>query len=205
MILPKKNIMDIAISSTIPATYRVELFNAIADRTIQANPKLDAINAAFLSTNVPANTLEGMVKIAAQGNGNGCISWLAAFGLSSIIHLSNNGLQSCTISLNSEVFTYRQMIEFLKSSSIKVGKVKITSADVSQVKNSWKFITKKYDKTETSEDIILENLLQPTQVQSGILEFELNRVIDKYTSIQMNINPLNIGVKISMEFELIKD
>lgn len=193
-----KKLLDIFIQTTIPGTYRVVLFNALMPQTEVLYPGAGINNQpSFLSDQKPALAAEGQLAMIASGTINGTISWAANFMWGE----NNAGTQYFNISCKTVNFTYRSLLEWLKTTKIKVGKVKLTSADTTQLKKDWKIVRRFPDSTVQEEDVILANMITPDQVNQFVVEFNLNQVIDKYTAIEMDITPNQLGFRITMEYE----
>lgn len=201
-----KKIIDLFIVTSIPGTYRIVLFNALSPQTeCRSSSKGIDGQPSFLSFQKPMLSNEGLLHIQNTGSINGTIAWMTnpGSGDSRMIGYNNEGTQLFYITTLTTNFTYRALLEILKTTSIKVGAVKLSSPDAAQLKKDWKIIRNMPNGIVLEENLSLSNILQPTQVQSGIVVFDLNRTIDKYTSIEIDITPNQAGFKISMEYEIL--
>jgi len=192
---PKKIIELLLNTVIVGVPYRIELFHALANRAESYAANHLNNQPGFVSFNIPLLTAEGIQSLQATGVRN-LNYWLN----DKMSGTDGAGLQTWTIESAKGVnYSYRSMLNYLASRTIRIGKVKIigTAADI---KNTWTLRRYFIDGTKTSEDIVLSNMISPEQVQSGILEFNLDKLIDGGTAIEILMNP-GASLYVAFEFE----
>lgn len=174
----------------------VELFHARANRCESYAANHLNVQPGFVSTNIPLLTAEGILK-AAVPDVNGLVYWLN----DRMYGTNNAGTGEWNItSANTYGYSYRAILNYLLSKKIKVGKVKLQSATMADIKNTWTIRRYFLDGSTFSNDLTLSNSVPPNQVQNNILEFDLNEIIDGDTAIEVLIKA-NSAYSIIFYFE----
>lgn len=106
--------------------------------------------------------------------------------------------------ISSTKYPYNQLLNWLRTESIYITKVKIDCVNTEQLKKEWK-LRKYYPNGRVYEmPIDNSNIISPEQVQPTVAVFYLNSVITKYTGIAIQmINAASL--KINMEFNQLKE
>lgn len=196
---------EITIANGCPGEIKVELFRAICPRNEHRNQILDAYNTAkgFISTNTPANTMQGILKIAAAGNFRGVIGFTDVDIRSGFLIQTNNaGTQEIIIGTSTNAFApYKSILEMIKGNAIKIKKVRVTSTDLNQLKLNWELKRYHPDGTTETDPVTISNSVSPQQVRADVIEFYPLITIDKFTAIEIPITPLNVSTLITFYYE----
>lgn len=186
-------------NSNVLVPYIVELFHANANRAESYAANHLNAQPGFVSFNFPLLTLEGINEVAVNGNAFGLNYW----SNDRLFGITNDGLQYWEIyTKNSFKYSYRALLNYLMSKKIVIGKVKIYGNAV-DIKNNWKIRRYFMDGSTYSDDIVLSNMIPPEQVQENILEFDLNKMIDGDTAIEISMNAGAL-ITLVMDFEITK-
>jgi len=172
----------------------IELFHALANRceSYAASQYLNN-QPAFFTDGTPMLTAEGILKIMNPPL-LGMQYWLSE----TMYGVDNTGTKEWNIQGASGLkYGYRNILKYLQARKIKVGKVTIQGSPTS-IRNTWKLRRYFLDNTQFEEDIFVGNNISPEQVNNNIVVFDLNRVIDGDTAIEVH---LLAGTFISIIFD----
>ena len=192
----QNTITFIIISQTLN-NYTLEMFSPLQSRTDMRNLNLDG-TPPFVTDNVPFNSVEGEIRAGVTGSRNGIIHY---DDLGQLKHFSNNGLNQYAISTSNSEYSYRSFNEWLKTvKGIYVTKVRMQADNINQLTKPWALIKRMPTGSKTREDIDNGNIINPTQFQNNIAETYLNRHVDKYTSLQIQMIP-SVFLILSIDFK----
>lgn len=187
---PMKGEINLTINNTFPDNLDVKIFSPLIGQD-------HIFSHFFLNPSLSTDGLKQLLTqsiLAGTGNVNGVIGFDSN---GTEIIKSNDGLKA--ISISSEKYPYYSLLEFLKTREIFITRVRLSSNNAAQVKSMW-FFTKSYPNGKTkSTPLDLSQVIMPNQVNPLISEFMLNRTIDKFTGITIQMLA-NTSLSITFDF-----
>lgn len=167
----------------------IQIFNPLKNQSINNN-------RYFFN---PLLSSDGIVQSLIAGNIFGTVGF-DRNGSYFAVNPTNTG----NLFVSSEKYPYNQFLDYLKTVPVFISEVVMKCTNAAQLNQEWLYIQSYPDGTVKEAKIDNSNIVAPDQVQPGIAKFNLNKVIDKFTGIDIQV--LNgASLILVMKFETIID
>lgn len=169
-------IFNVTINNIFVNPWTVRLFDALSVCT-----DINGITAGATTYN-PINTREGLNKAIADGStANECV-WTKQGQI-----IIGNGDAFIT----GESYPYRSFIEFLKTTDILIEKVKVRTNAQSNITQGFTLGATYPDGKGSVFFFDTSSVISPQQINPLIAEYVVNKTIDKFTYMEVILQPLN--------------
>ena len=194
-----KKELVLTITNNTKINANVVLFDALKNATCVSNPLNTLQSGNNLS--LPVATIDGlMLLLANQANAanGGSKKGLCYFDFSGALNMDATALiNGVTTSLNSIVISLRnnayfQFLECLKTQSIRLFTAHVESNISPLQDENWLIVRTLENGEQQNLKPSLMRAISPNTVNATIAILEVNKNIDKYTGIVVNVLPLEV-------------